>query len=111
MKKVRGSDVIHLSFFGIFVEELLEGNFVSGFIDTGLEAAPGGAEFGGAIGVAERGRIENFAMDGAEDIAKGDFHGRAGEKIAAFLAAQAFGDAFGFEFDEDLDEIIGRNVL
>ena len=104
-------DVIHLFLFAAFVEELLEGDAVGGGVDGGFEAAPGGAEFGGAIFVAQRGGVEDFAVDGAEDVAEGNLRGFAGEEVAAFLAADAFGDAFGFEFEEDLDEVIGRDIL
>ena len=105
------SDVIHLLFFAAFVEELLERDAVGGGVDRGFEAAPGGAEFGGAIGVAEHGGVEDFAVHGAEDITEGDFGGFAGEEVAAFFAADAFGDAFGFQFEENLDEVIGWDVL
>ena len=67
---------------------------------------PGGAEFGGAIFIAQRGGVEDFAVDGAEDVAEGDFRRGTGEEVAAFFAADAFGDAFGFQFEEDLNEVI-----
>ena len=50
-------------------------------------------------------------MYGAEDIAEGNFRGCAGEEVTAFFAADAFGDAFGFQFEEDLNEVIGRHAL
>ena len=104
-------DVIHLFFFAAFVEELLEGDAVGGGVDGGFEAAPGGAEFGGAVGIAQCGRIENFAVDGAEDVAEGNFRGFAGEEVAAFFAADAFGDALSFQFEQDLNEVIGGHIL
>jgi len=94
-------DVIHLFFFAGFVEELLEGDGVGGGVDGGLEAAPGGAEFGGAIFIAQGGGVEDFAVDGAEDLAEGNFGGGAGEQVAAFFAAlfllEGF-DAFRLDF-------------
>ena len=104
-------DVIHLFLFAAFVEELLEGDAVGGGVDGGFEAAPGGAEFGGAVGVTQRGRVKDFAVHSAEDVAEGNFRGLAGEEVAAFLAADAFGDAFGFQFEKDLDEVIRGDVL
>ena len=104
-------DVIHLFFFAAFVEELLESDAVGGGVHGGFEAAPGGAEFGGAVGVAQGGGVEDFALHCAEDVAEGNFGRFAGEEVAAFLAADAFGDAFGFQFEKDLDEVIGRDIL
>ena len=89
----------------------MEGDAVGGGVEGGYEATPGGAEYGGAVGVAQSGRIEDFALHGAEDIAEGDFRGFAGEEVAAFFAAHAAGDAFGFQFEEDLHKVIGRDVL
>lgn len=104
-------NVIHLFFFGAFVEELLEGDVVGGGVHGGFQALPGGAEFGGAVGVAEGRGVEDFAVDGAEDVAEGNFGGGAGEEVAAFFAPDAFGDAFGFQFDEDLDEVVRGHGL
>ena len=64
-----GSNVIHLFFFAAFFEEFLEGDAVGGGVHGGLEALPGGAEFGGAIFIAQRGGVEDFAVHGAEDVA------------------------------------------
>lgn len=105
------SDVIHLSFFRVLVEKLLKRDFIGGFVNAHFEPAPGGAELRCAVRVGQRGSIEYFAVNGPKDVAQGYFGRRAGEEIAAFLAAKAFGDAFGFQFDEDLDEVIGRDVL
>jgi hypothetical protein len=72
-----------------------------------LELKPGGAEFGRAMRITEGGGIEQLTVDAADDIGEGDVAGRAGEEIAAVLAAEAFDDALGFELDENLDEVIG----
>lgn len=109
--KTGALNVVHFLLLGPFIEKLLKGNFVGGIVDGRFEMLPGRAEFWGAIGVAERGGVEDFAVDGAEDIAEGNFSGRTGEQVAAFLAANAPGDAFGFQFDKDLNEIIGRDIL
>jgi hypothetical protein len=89
----------------------LEGDGIGGGVDGGLEAAPGCAEFGGAIFVSQRRGVEDFAVHGAEHVAERNFGWRAGEEVAAFLAADAFGDAFGFQFEEDLNEIIRGDIL
>ncbi len=89
----------------------MEGDAVGGGVGGGFEALPGGAEFGGAILVAQGGGVEDFAVDGAEDVAEGNFSRGTGEEVAAFFAADAFGDAFGFQFEEDLDEVIRGDIL
>ncbi len=84
---------------------------VGGLVEGGLEFGPGGLEFCGAFGVGLRRGFEDFAVDGTQDIAHGDFSGWAGEEIAAVFTAEAADDLVGFEFEEDLDEVVGGNGL
>ena len=104
-------DIIHLFLLTALVEKLLEIDAVGGGVYGGLEALPGGAEFGGAIFITQRRRVEDFAVHGAEDFAKGNFRRGAGEEVTAFFAADTFGDAFGFQFEEDLNKVICRHTL
>ena len=76
-----------------------------------LEATPGAAQFGRAFGIVEGRGIENGAVDRAEHVRERDLGGCAGQKIAAFLAAHAASNALRLEFDQNLDEVVRRNVL
>jgi hypothetical protein len=50
-------------------------------------------------------------MHRAQNVPKGDFRRRAREQIAAILPSHTAGDSLGFEFDEDLNQVIGWDTL
>lgn len=90
---------------------MLESDLVGCGVDALLKALPRGFKFGRALRIGERGGIEDLAMHAAQDVAKRDLGGRFGEEVAAVFAAQAFDDLLGFQFDEDLNEVICRDAL
>ncbi len=108
---MRRSDVVVVGFIAALFHEVLEVDGVGGLVEGGLKFGPGGLEFCGAFGVGLRRGFEDFAVDGTQDIAHGDFSGWAGEEIAAVFTAEAADDLVGFEFEEDLDEVVGGNGL
>src|SRR5262245_23355815 len=77
------SNVVHLLLLRAFVEQLLEGDLAGGLVDGGLEPLPGAAEFRGAVRVGQRRGVEDFPVNGAQDVAQRDVRRRAGEQVAA----------------------------
>ncbi len=50
-------------------------------------------------------------MDAPQHLAEGDFGGWAGESVSPGLAPLTFHDAARFQFDQDLDQVIGRDPM
>jgi hypothetical protein len=50
-------------------------------------------------------------MHSAEDVSEGNLGWWPSQQVAAFFAPDTASDPLGFEFDQDLDQIIGRNTL
>ncbi len=105
------SDVIHFALVGAGLEQLLEGEGVGGIVDSVAQLAPSAAQLGRTLRIGQARGIKDFAVNAAEDIAEGDFGRGPGQQIAARLAALAFDDLGRFEFDEDLDEVVGGDAL
>lgn len=76
-----------------------------------FDLAPSVFDFSGAIGFGEAGEVDDFALDGAEDVAEGDVAGSASEDVATSFAAMALDEAGMFQFEEDLDEVISGDAL
>ena len=106
-----GLNVIHLFLFGALIDQLLKADGIGSLVESGLQFFPGRAQFGRALGVAQRGRIEDLPMNRAKHVTQCDVGWRASQQVAAFFAAQAFHDFLRFELDQNLYEVIGRNVL
>jgi len=84
---------------------------VGRLFDLGLESTPAFAQFRGALGIGEGGRVEEVAVDAAEDVAEGDFRGRTAETVAPVLAAGRADNAMRLQFEEDLDEVTRGQVV
>lgn len=104
-------DVIHLLFVRGFLDELLEIDAVRRGLEILSQLFPRMAQFRRAIGVAQGRRVEDLSVHRTEHITKGYLYRRPGQLIAAFFAANAFHDLLRFEFEQDLDEIVRRDVL
>ena len=75
------------------------------------QALPALAQLGRA-GVIGQGRcVKERAMNTEQDVGEGDLHGWTGQEVTAGLAANTLHDLGGLQFDEDLDQIIGRDGI
>jgi hypothetical protein len=90
---------------------LFEVDVVGGVFGGGFDLAPGMFDFGGTIGFGEAREVEDFALYGAEDVAESDFAGSASKDVATGFTAMALDEAGAFQFEEDLDEVIGGDAL
>jgi hypothetical protein len=102
--------VIHFRFVGL-VEQLLKIDCFGRLVDGLLQGLPGALQLGGVARIVKGGRIKDIAMNATQDIAKGDFSGRPRQEVSAGFATLAFHDSGGFEFDQNLDEVIGGNSI
>lgn len=104
-----GLNVVHGFASLALFEELLEGEVVCCGIDGGLEGLPELDDFG--EGLVDVGRLEKGALDGSDDLADGDFAGSFLKLIATFFASLAADESVGFEFNQDLGQVLGRDFL
>lgn len=106
-----GSDVVHLVPVASLVENRLKIQPVRRPFDGQLELTPRFPEFMGALRIGECGWIEDLPVHRPKHIAQGDRGRRAGKQITSVLATHAADQAFRFQFDQNLDQVIRRHQL
>src|SRR4051812_26641422 len=105
------SDIIHLLFVRGFFQKLLESDFVSRFIQGLLQTLPCRLQLRWTMRIRQRRRIKNLPMHATNYISQRDLISRASEKISALLAALAFHDLRRFQLDQNLHQVIRRDIL